>query len=268
MKCKLANRGRAEACCNNRDLQHGAKGATHFLKCWGFTLIELFVVIAIIAILAALLLPAVSRAKQSAQSAACKSNLGQMSLAMSMYLHDGGKYPYATFQTNVGPAATIEWVDLLQPYYPLNWTNRAYHCPAYRGYITRPDVRSSSLGFPSVFSGSYGYNGFGTWHWGEWPSRNLGLGGAYIDQIDYPTSISEARVLVPSDMVEFSEPLLLLQSAQVNGPPLWTSYDVVYPEPTAGHIRAQVKYPLRHGQNQGGWKCWRKLFPLSEQNFG
>ena len=73
----------------------------------GFTLIELLVVVAIIALLAALLLPALKNAREKAHSAKCVSNLRQIGIAFQMYRSDGSDYlPPLNSATTYNPGGT------------------------------------------------------------------------------------------------------------------------------------------------------------------
>ena len=141
----------------------------------GFTLIELLVVIAIIGILAALLLPALSGARAGARSTTCKNHLLQMGLALNMYVDEhGGRYPYGIYPADppTGWSSSSYWYAKLLPYYPVPWTNPAYHCPGYKGKIL-DHARGRDIYGPL---GSYAYNAFGVGSGKNSHTGGMGLG--------------------------------------------------------------------------------------------
>jgi len=172
-----------------------------------FSLIELLVVIAIIVILAALLLPAFSRAKMGAKNTACKGNLRQLGIALTMFSSDTRAFPY-TADANTSNT----WYTALLPYYGNNL--KVMECPTFKGEwpIERALVYISGMPYhrdPSVAGReagvSYGYNGFGIGSANVtlWTSH-LGLGHVVNPGDSMPT-VKDFDVVAPADMIAIAD---------------------------------------------------------------
>lgn len=82
------------------------------LRC-GFTLLETLVVVAVIALLAAILLPSLSKARQLSRSTGCKCNLRQLGIGMTMYINQYSIYPGHQWRLEDPADTRIRWFHLM-----------------------------------------------------------------------------------------------------------------------------------------------------------
>jgi prepilin-type processing-associated H-X9-DG protein len=211
--------------------------------------------IATIALLTSLSLPALSRSKPAARAAKCKSNLRQLGVALLMYVEDAQIYPY--WQHPPDPHQPRKglwafWVDDLAPLLKSKdpWLDPKFFCterysPRTSGLPTQRLRMGREVPFQQRLARGYGYNALGN---SMAHAPNLGLGWALLRSSD-PTAFSiyppafdqswisredancayvettEANVKVPSDMIalgcgETSSELLVFDGISLNGSPL------------------------------------------------
>jgi prepilin-type processing-associated H-X9-DG protein/prepilin-type N-terminal cleavage/methylation domain-containing protein len=188
----------------------------------GFTLVELLTVVAIISILIALLLPALSRVREHANRLKCASNLRSLGQALVLYTQQYGRYP--AMWTTDGSMNIAVWPARLRPL--LDGNKDVFYCPSqdercrWTSDAPEPVVRCTP-GLPVIYGYepgeplihgtayfSYGYNGYGC------PANSVddrALGFRMLPDPNVMPSlprfpeVAASRVKVPEDMIAIAD---------------------------------------------------------------
>jgi prepilin-type processing-associated H-X9-DG protein/prepilin-type N-terminal cleavage/methylation domain-containing protein len=178
---------------------------------FAFTLVELLVVITIIAILVGILLPALGQARHAARTVACGSNLRQIGIGLTGYVHDSGYYP-SHHTSGTRPDNRLVWAPRVRVY--LGGTTEPFWCHSnIKEAQWEPEIGFDGREFErfgyeqgeaprSAYRGlfSYGYNDWGV---REFADPHLGLGGHADDERH--GEVRESRIVSPADMIAVAD---------------------------------------------------------------
>jgi prepilin-type N-terminal cleavage/methylation domain-containing protein/prepilin-type processing-associated H-X9-DG protein len=204
-----------------------------------FTLVELLVVIAVIAILAALLLAALSHGIGAARKTYCANNLRQLGHAMQLFVGDNHAYPLESnpdFDKGSYPNHYDFWILALD--HELGFENNSHSadfedkgiwkCPAaFEPSDWLPNLNNTGDG-KTVYV-SYGYNGCGMGMSASTDTNSFGLGEQYKWKKPNPTvlPVSESEIVSPSEMMAVGDGFMGHDNMLLGGESrIWRTYYV------------------------------------------